>query len=96
MGIVGNHPETGVRIEVQRERAGGPPWLYQGDAVTPGARFHVSATIADDGMVSLDLQEGAPAGLAEKVRLLVRAAWKHAREDDAPPPRRIVRWRADR
>ena len=33
---------------------------------------------------------------AEKARLIVRSAWKHAAEDEAPPPRRIVRWRADR
>ena len=96
MGIVGDHPETGVRIDVRREPADGPPWRYEGEAVTPGERFRVAAVIAEDGAVSVELQSGAPAGLAEKARLLVRTAWKHAREDDAVPPRRIVRWRADR
>ena len=96
MGIVGHHPETGVRIEVQRAQADGPPWRYEGEAVTPSERFRVAAMIGEDGGVSVELQSGAPAGLAEKARLLVRTAWKHAREDDAVPPRRIVRWRPDR
>jgi hypothetical protein len=96
MGIVGHRPETGVRIDIARGRAGGPPWRYEGEAVTPSERFRVVAVVGDDGTVSVELQSDAPAGLAEKVRLLVRAVWKHAHDDDAPPPRRIVRWRADR
>jgi hypothetical protein len=96
MGIVGHHPETGVRIDVERPTAEGPPWRYEGEAVTPSARFRVAASVGSDGAVSVELQLGAPAGLAEKARLLVRAAWKHAREDEAAPPRRIVRWRPDR
>jgi hypothetical protein len=96
MSIVGHHPETGVRVEVQRDRAGGPPWLYVGVAVTPSARFRLSATIAQDGVVAVSVDEGAPPGLGEKARLLLRAAWKHAEADEAPPPWRIVRWRADR
>jgi hypothetical protein len=96
MGIVGHHPETGVRIDVERDPAGGPPWRYEGEAVTPMARFRVAAAVAEDGRVSVELEIGAPPGLAEKARLLVRAAWKHAREEEAVPPRRIVRWRPDR
>jgi hypothetical protein len=96
MGIVGHHPETGVRIDVERERAAGPPWRYEGEVVTPSSRYRVAALLAEDGGVSVELETAAPAGLAEKTRLLVRAAWKHAHEEQAPPPRRIVRWRADR
>jgi hypothetical protein len=96
MAITGYHPETGIRIEVERPQTAGPPWRYEGEAVTPSARFRVAASVSVDGAVSVELQHGAPAGLAEKTRLLVRAAWKHAREDAAAPPRRIVRWRADR
>jgi hypothetical protein len=97
MGIVGHYPETGVRIDVERERAvEGPPWRYEGEAVTPSERFRVAALIREDGAVSVELQSGAPPGLAEKARLLVRTVWKHAREDEAAPPRRIVRWRPDR
>jgi len=56
----------------------------------------------------VDLAAGAPDGTGERVRLMVRAAWKHAQRDgdgetqgrsestcESPrgPPRRIVRWR---
>lgn len=104
MAIVGHHPETGLRISVERVRAdasgaardAGPPWRYEGEAVTPTARFRVAAVVEADGTVAIDLPGDAPVGLAEKARLIVRAAWKHAAEGEAPPPRRIVRWRADR
>jgi hypothetical protein len=97
VAIVGHHPETGVRIVVERTRAGGPPWSYEGEAVTPSARFRVTMTVEADGGVDVTLPSEAPAGLAEKARLIVRAAWRHARDDEAAaPPRRIVRWRADR
>jgi hypothetical protein len=96
MSIVGDHPETGARVEAQRERAGGPPWRYAGEVVTPTDRFPLSAVIAGDGTVTVaDLDPSAPPGLAEKARLLLRAAFKHASAEGAPPPRRIVRWRAD-
>jgi hypothetical protein len=95
MGIVGHHPESGVRIEVERSRESGPPWRYEGEAVTPGMRFPVAATVADDGVVNVELEAAAPPGLAEKVRLLLKTAWRHADQDDAAPPKRIVRWRPD-
>jgi hypothetical protein len=113
MRIVGSTPETGVRIDVTRPREGGPPWLYEGEAVTSNARIPVKAVVSGEGQVTVELQlpAGAPAesvhdgpdgdtnggleGTAERVRLLLRAAYKHAREDAQPPPRRIVRWRAD-
>jgi len=96
MGIVGHHPETGVRVDVERAREGGPPWRYEGEAVTPASRFQLAADVGDDGNVVIELEPGAPAALAEKVRLLLRAAWKHAEEEAIQPPRHIVRWRADR
>jgi hypothetical protein len=96
MAIVGHYPETGLRIEVERPRGGGPPWRYEGHAFTPSEGFVVVATVGADGLVIVELAAGAPAALGEKTRLLLRAAWKHAHEDDADPPHRIVRWRADR
>ncbi len=95
MGIVGDHPETGVRIEVTRPLAGGPPWSYRGAAVTPDTLFRVQATVSAEGGVIVVLPPEAPEGVAERIRLLLRAAWKHAAEDALPPPRHIVRWRAD-
>lgn len=96
MAIVGGHPESGVRVVVERPHAEGPPWQYTGEAATRDARFVVSARLDADGVVTVDLQPGAPAGLADKVRLIVRAGWKHAGDQGAAPPRRLVRWRADR
>lgn len=106
MPITGEFPEGGVRIEVERlrapqDRAESPedaaPWTYEGHAVTPGARWALQAAISDDGAVTVTLGEGAPEGTAERVRLLLRAAWKHARAEGRPtPPRRIQRWRDER
>lgn len=95
MPIVGDHPETGVRIEVTRSVLGGPPWRYEGEAVTASARFRLEATVSAGGHVLVALPAEAPEGIAEKTRLLLRAAWKHAREDALPPPRHVLRWRAD-
>jgi hypothetical protein len=95
MAIVGGRPEEGLRLELERPRAGGPPWIYDGDAVTKDARFPMRAVVAEDGGVTVTLDAAAPAGVAERARLIVRTAYKHAKADDAsaPPPRRIVRWR---
>jgi hypothetical protein len=93
MAIVGHPPESGTRIDVERPRVGGPPWSYRGEAATNGARFALVATVGAVGTVSVELSDEAPPGLAEKARLIVRAAWKHAQADGAPPPRHIVRWR---
>lgn len=96
MGIVGHHPESGFRIEVERARESGPPWRYEGEAVTPATRFPLAATVREDGAVDVELEAAAPSGLAEKVRMLLKTAWRHADQDEVAPPTRIVRWRADR
>ncbi|HEY8041165.1 MAG TPA: hypothetical protein VIF15_15265 [Polyangiaceae bacterium] len=98
MGIVGGHPESGVRVDLQRPREGGPPWRYEGEAATPSARLQVAATVEADGRVAVQMATDAPEGLSEKVRLIVRAAWKHTHEhgqQQQAPPRRIARWRSD-
>jgi hypothetical protein len=95
MGIVGDHPESGVRVDLSRPRDGGPPWHYEGHAITPSARMPMSATVEADGVVVVAMAPDAPAGLAEKARLIVRAAWKHAHDEELAPPRHIARWRAD-
>ena len=95
MGIVSQYPESGVRVEITRADAG-PPWDYRGEAVVPDARFAMRATVGPDGAVTVELADGAPPGLSDRVKLIVRAAYRHAKDDGTPPPRRIVRWRADR
>ncbi len=94
MGIVGDRPESGLRIDVARAPGGGPPWHYRGEVVTPAANFALQATVSEAGAIAVDAPQ-APAGVAERARLLLRAAWKHARDEEQPPPRRIVRWRPD-
>ncbi len=95
MGIIGQKPETGIRIDVERPQAGGPPWRYRGTATTADAEFPVAATITLAGEVQVELASVAPGELAEKIRLILRAVHKHAAEDGIPPARRIQRWRAD-
>ncbi|MGH7270603.1 MAG: hypothetical protein ACREJ3_09245 [Polyangiaceae bacterium] len=99
MTIIGSRPESGVRIDVQRSRGGGPPWHYCGEAALAEARFEVEATIGADGSVQVRALPGGSRApdreLIERLRLVLRGAWKHAQKDDTPPPRRIVRWRAD-
>jgi hypothetical protein len=95
MGIVSPYPESGVRVDAVRS-AEGPPWEYAGEAVIPTARFALKVTLSRDGLASVELPTDAPDGLAERIRLIVRAAFKHSADEGAPPPRRIVRWRADR
>jgi len=99
VAIIGERPETGVRIAIERPRDGGPPWSYGGAAVLPEASFPVRVTVSEVGEVDVVLAptaEGAPppGDLAEKVRLIVRTVYRQAKTDAEPPAWRIVRWRA--
>jgi hypothetical protein len=94
MGIVGPRPETGLRIDLERPVREGPPWRYEGKIVTAAAHFRLQAVVTENGEVTLTEAEPLPDGVAKKARLMLRAAWRHAQDDAAPPPRRIVRWRA--
>ena len=95
MGIVGNSPESGLRIDLERPHGEGPPWRYEGHAVTPDARFALVATVSAEGAVTVTLPPDAPPGLADRTARMMRAVWKHSQEDGAAPPRRVVRWRAE-
>jgi hypothetical protein len=96
MAIVGHHPDHGVRVVLERPRGVEPPWRYEGEAIAQTGSYRVAVTLHAAGDVTVEMQGDAPAGLVDRVRLIVRAAWKHAREDGVHPPRRIARWRADR
>jgi hypothetical protein len=95
MAIVGHTPESGARVVVERPRAGGPPWCYQGEVATPGARFRIVATLDIGGALTMEITPDPPAGLTDRVRLILRAAWRRAQEDQAAPPLRVARWRDD-
>ncbi|MBX3264506.1 MAG: hypothetical protein KF782_32840 [Labilithrix sp.] len=103
MPIAGDRPETGVRIHIERDRARSePPWSYAGAAHVPEASFPLRVTVDAAGEVAVTVgaeQAGgaeAPPDLAEKVRLIVRAAYRQAKADDEPPAWRIVRWRGEK
>ncbi len=95
MAIVGGHPESGVRIVLERPEGGGPPWTYEGSAWTVKERFALRATVSDAGDVVVELSGEPPRDLALRVKTMLRTAHKHARDEDpaAAPPRQIQRWR---
>jgi len=94
MTIVGERPEGGVRIELERGD-GGAPWTYRGHAVTPRSRFALHVVLSEHGHVHVELAAGAPHALETRVRLMVRALWRRSRDEGSPPARRLTRWRAD-
>jgi len=106
VAIVGERPQTGVRIAIERPRTDGPPWQYGGTAALPDAIFPVRVTVSEIGDVDVVLSPASepaaesgiapPADLAEKIRLIVRTVYRQAKSDGEPPAFRIVRWRADR
>ena len=93
MPIVGDHPANGVRFVLERPHEAPPPWIYRGHAFTPDARFALEVVVAEAGDVRAIAEDGSPADVAEKARLLMRALYKQA---DGPPPRKVVRWRGEK
>lgn len=101
MPIAGDRPETGVRIQIERDRSReDPPFRYAGSAHLPDASFPVAVVVDGAGEVTVTVSPapGAepPADLAEKVRLIVRTVYRQAKADDEPPAWRIVRWRGEK
>jgi hypothetical protein len=97
MGIVGGRPESGVRIALERPVSGAAPWRYEGTVATPDAEHPVACVVDDSGDVRVELAATAPPELSEKVRLLVRTAYKQAKADGKKAPaRKIVRWRGEK
>jgi hypothetical protein len=101
VAIVGDRPQSGVRIAIERPREGGPPWSYAGAAYLPDAGYPLCVTVSADGEVDVALSPShehaaaaPPADLDDKIRLIVRAVYRQAKADDEAPARRIVRWRA--
>ncbi len=103
MAIAGERPETGVRIQIQRDKSREqPPWSYAGAAQLPDASFPLAVVVSAAGDVEVTLSPEVSSGnppppeLAEKVRLIVRTAYRQAKADDEPPAWRIVRWRGEK
>lgn len=88
-------PTEGARFLLEREREAGATAVYKAAIYTPDATYEGSATLADDGSVTLEIT--APAELAEMLtmvgKLTARAAAKK-RDDGLPPwPPRVLRWK---
>lgn len=103
MAIVGQRPEAGVRIQIERDASrDDPPWSYTGAAHVPDASFPLALVVDGAGEVTVTLSPDAsssaepPADLAEKVRLIVRTVYRQGKADDEPPAWRIVRWRGEK
>jgi hypothetical protein len=104
VAIAGDRPETGVRIQIERDKSREEaPWSYSGAAHVPEASFPVTVVVDAAGEVTVAIASSAgperaepPADLAEKVRLIVRTVYRQAKADDEAPAWRIVRWRGEK
>lgn len=94
MPITGSHPEKGIRIELTLGKDAANCDCYSGRIVTPEDEFAFAAAISESGEVTVT--SIAPADLAEKTRLVVRTAVRHAAAEKSPLPRLIMRWRGDK
>jgi hypothetical protein len=88
-------PTEGVRLLLEREREDAGGCVYRVQLFTPDATFTGSATLGDDGSVTLDLV--APPELTEMARMIAKLTARGAasRRDEGMPvwPARILRWR---
>ncbi|MCA9585453.1 MAG: hypothetical protein KC657_08855 [Myxococcales bacterium] len=91
MAILGERPERGFRLEIER-KGDAPPWRYDGLVRLPDRDVVATVDVAADATVEVSLGEEARA-LAERVHALVRAVAKQAHQAGRPPARRIHRWR---
>ena len=100
MPIVGDRPESGVRIAIERDaKKDDPPWIYAGEVHLPDGSHPLAVEVDADGEVGVAIGPGAAElapQLTEKVRLIVRTAYKQAKADGEPPAWRIVRWRGEK
>jgi hypothetical protein len=89
-------PESGFRIEVERPTGEqGPPWRYEGVAVTPSGEYGIAVVVEDDGTVRVE-SSAAPSRMTLGVATAVRTVCRHSVEPGAEPPQRIVRWHSER
>lgn len=93
MSIVGRNPESGMRLVLERPREGGPPWTYVGAAYTPNTSHPLRVIVQSDGTVDVEVEDVTSRGLIQRAKQMVRAAYKHAADQDQAPPREIQRWR---
>jgi hypothetical protein len=89
VSIVGERPETGMRLKLVLDAT---KRVYEGTATTPDAQWAVRVDLDLEGDVSVETK--APSDVAEYTRRVVRIAAKNAKADGVGVPRTIQRWRA--
>ena len=87
MSIVGERPESGMRLKLVLDAS---KRVYEGTATTPDQQWVVRVDLDGDVSVKTD----APEEVAEYTRRVVRVAAKNAKADGVGVPRTIQRWRA--
>src|SRR5262249_41053239 len=82
--IVGERPERGLRIVIERDASrSGPPWSYVGAVHLPVASYPIAVLVDAAGAVTVTVTGAeAPPELANQVRLIVRTAYRQAAADD--------------
>lgn len=95
MSIVGDHPEAGIRFDLERTTTSSP-WVYAGSAFTNEVEHRIIASIDAAGVVSVADEAALPKEVTQRVTLLLRTTWKRATSErpDGALPRRLHRWRA--
>jgi hypothetical protein len=97
MGIVGDHPEGGIRFDLERVTEVAP-WVYAGSAFTRDAEHRLRASVDLDGAVVVEDEAKLPKEVVQRAKMLLRTAYRHGAHgpdsSGAAPPRRLHRWRA--
>jgi hypothetical protein len=107
VAIVGDHPQRGIRFILERAEEpdfpspATPRCLYEGAAFTPDARHALRIAVDAEGNATWDdggdgSARSVPDHIRETARLLVKTMVRHATTEGTAPPRRIMRWRAEK
>ncbi|MCC6646329.1 MAG: hypothetical protein IT374_12255 [Polyangiaceae bacterium] len=87
-------PRSGARVELTLRGVDDREARYSATAAFSGTQAIGDASVSlADGAVSLSLSPPAPDALHAFVVAVLRRAWASRREDPAPWPSRITRWR---
>jgi hypothetical protein len=90
------NPKTGARFLLERTSDDGSSAQYRAAIYTPTELFEATATLSDDGEVTIAAND-APAGLRGPLvmfaRLVARGAAKRRDDGLAVWPARVLRWR---
>lgn len=91
------HPTEGARFLLERASEDGARATYRASIYTPDAVFATTASLADDGTVTMTGPANAPGDLDDRLAIIAKLVARDApkrREDGLVVwPARILRWR---